>query len=53
MARVISSWRQIRFGHPAGARGGNADELVISTAPVIFGAGKRLFDGLDRDTVRT
>lgn len=25
------------------------DELVISTAPVILGAGKRLFQGFDRD----
>ena len=28
---------------------GKANELVISTAPVILGAGKRLFDGFDRD----
>ena len=28
---------------------GKVDELAISTAPVILGAGKRLFDGFDRD----
>jgi dihydrofolate reductase len=28
---------------------GRVDELVISTAPVILGAGKRLFDGFERD----
>lgn len=28
---------------------GRVDELVISTAPVILGAGKRLFDGFTRD----
>jgi dihydrofolate reductase len=28
---------------------GVVDELIISTAPVILGAGKRLFDGFDRD----
>ena len=28
---------------------GQVDELVISTAPVILGGGKRLFDGFDRD----
>ena len=28
---------------------GKVDELAISTAPVILGAGKRLFDGCDRD----
>ena len=28
---------------------GQVDELVISTAPVILGAGKRLFDGFDGD----
>jgi dihydrofolate reductase len=28
---------------------GKVDELVISTAPVILGRGKRLFDGFDRD----
>ena len=38
-----------RLGHPAGARDGKADEPVISTAPVIRGAGKRPFDGFDRD----
>ena len=29
--------------------GGKVDELIISTAPVILGAGKRLFDGFSRD----
>ena len=28
---------------------GKVDELVISTAPVILGAGKRLFDGFEGD----
>jgi dihydrofolate reductase len=28
---------------------GRVDELAVSTAPVILGAGKRLFDGFDRD----
>jgi dihydrofolate reductase len=28
---------------------GKVDELAISTAPVILGAGKRLFDGFERD----
>jgi dihydrofolate reductase len=28
---------------------GQVDELVISTAPVILGAGKRLFDGFEQD----
>jgi dihydrofolate reductase len=28
---------------------GKVDELIISTAPVILGAGKRLFRGFDRD----
>jgi dihydrofolate reductase len=28
---------------------GRVDELVISTAPVILGGGKRLFYGFDRD----
>jgi dihydrofolate reductase len=32
-----------------GLAAGKVDELVISTAPVILGAGKRLFEGFDRD----
>jgi len=28
---------------------GRVDELIISTAPVILGAGKPLFEGFDRD----
>ena len=28
---------------------GYVDELAISTAPVVLGAGKRLFEGFDRD----
>ncbi len=30
-------------------RAGVVDALVISTAPVILGAGKRLFDGFEQD----
>ena len=29
-------------------RGDNVDELTITVAPVVLGAGKRLFDGLER-----
>lgn len=32
-----------------GLAAGVVDELAISTAPVVFGAGKRLFDGFDQD----
>ncbi|MBJ7356072.1 dihydrofolate reductase family protein [Nocardioides sp.] len=32
-----------------GLASGRVDELVISTAPVILGAGKRLFDGFEQD----
>ena len=28
--------------------GGHVDELTIIVAPVVLGAGKRLFDGFDR-----
>lgn len=28
---------------------GRVDELAISTAPVILGGGKRLFDGFEKD----
>ncbi|MFI5488651.1 MULTISPECIES: dihydrofolate reductase family protein [Micromonospora] len=30
-------------------RAGEVDELGITTAPVVLGAGKRLFEGFDRD----
>jgi dihydrofolate reductase len=32
-----------------GLQAGEVDELVVSTAPVILGAGKRLFDGFAKD----
>jgi dihydrofolate reductase len=32
-----------------GLRAGVVDELVISTAPVVLGGGKRLFEGFDQD----
>jgi dihydrofolate reductase len=32
-----------------GLASGRVDELVLSTAPVILGAGKRLFDGFEQD----
>jgi dihydrofolate reductase len=48
--------RQARVDHGRGGRDtqalrhGCVDELTISVAPVILGAGKRLFEGLDQTT---
>jgi dihydrofolate reductase len=33
-----------------GLDAGEVDELVISTAPVVLGGGKRLFEGFEKDT---
>src|SRR5438874_9808968 len=41
--------RSTLFPYTTLFRSGKVDELVISTAPVILGAGKRLFEGFDRD----
>ncbi len=53
-ARELAGERDVSLGGGAdlirqGLAAGVVDELAISTAPVVLGAGKRLFEGFDHD----
>ena len=53
-ARQEAGDRDVSLGGGAdvirqGLASGRVDELVVSTAPVILGGGKRLFDGFEHD----